>query len=184
MRREVKIFNSRIDYSVEYRNVKYPRLEFRTGDLILILPENYKDEKGLLKKHEKWIFRKQKAIESALKLSKKKNLDRKSLEETKKIISKFCLENKEKINKISFRNMKSKWASCSKNGTLTFNKNLRFLPKNLIKYVVFHEITHLKEKKHNPKFWKLISREFKNYKAKEKDLFIYWFLIQKRQLNL
>ncbi len=181
MKKEVKTFNSRIDYDVEYRKVRYPRLEFRTGDLILILPENYNNEKSLLKNHERWILRKQKAIESALKLSKNKKLEEKSLEDTKKLILKFCAETKEKVNKITFKQMKSKWASCSNKRSLMFNKDLRFLPKSLIKYVVFHEITHFKEKKHNEKFWRLISRKFKNYKNKEKDLFIYWFLIQKRK---
>ena len=50
MKKEVKTFNSKIDYPIEYRNVKYPRLEFRAGSLIFILPKNYKDEKILLKK--------------------------------------------------------------------------------------------------------------------------------------
>ena len=79
--------------------------------------------------------------------------------------------------------MKSKWASCSIKKNLTFNTLLRYLPNFLIKYVVFHEITHLKEKKHNERFWKIIKKEFKDYQKKEKELLIYWFLIQKNNLK-
>lgn len=39
------------------------------------------------------------------------------------------------------------------------------------------------EKRHNSNFWKLIKMEFKDYEKKEKDLLIYWFLIQKRKLK-
>lgn len=182
MKKEDKVFNSSVKYGVAYRNVKYPRLEFRTGMLNLILPQNYKGENRLLQSHKKWILSKDKAIKQAIKLSKNKKIKEKTEEEFKK----FALDYHEKHSKIakarkvSFKKMKSKWGSCSSKGVLTFNTLMRFLPKHLIEYVVFHEMMHIKERKHNQKFWSLISKKYKNYKAKEKDLFIYWFLIQNR----
>jgi len=86
------------------------------------------------------------------------------------------------LNQVYFRKMKSKWGSCSKRKNLTINTLLKYLPTNLIEYVVFHEITHLKEKKHNERFWRIVSKKFKNYEEMEKNLFIYWFLIQQRKL--
>lgn len=182
MKNRIKLFNSRVKYSVDYRNVKYPRLEFRTGMLNLILPQNYKGEDRLLQSHEGWILGKDKVIKQAINLSKNKELKERSEEEFKKIVLNCHEEysNLAKAKKISFKNMKSKWGSCSSGGILTFNNLMRFLPKHLIKYVIFHEMMHLKERKHNQKFWGLISKKYKNYKAKEKDLFIYWFLIQNR----
>jgi len=79
------------------------------------------------------------------------------------------------INKIFFRMMKTKWASCSKKRNLTINKLMKYLPEKLLKYIVFHEIAHLKQKKHNDIFWEIISRKFNNYEDLEKELFIYWF---------
>ena len=80
--------------------------------------------------------------------------------------------------------MKTKWASCSKKRNLTINTLMKFLPDYLIEYIIFHEIAHLKERKHNENFWKIVSRKFKNYEEMEKELFIYWFLIWKKNLYI
>ena len=183
MKKEIKIFNSEVEYQTEYRSVRYPRLEFRTGNFMLILPEKYDGEDKLLHNHKKWILKKHRAINSALLASKKRKLNNLSIPDLKKMIIAY-IENNSKLAKpktISFRTLKSKWGSCSTSKTLTFNTLLRHLPPSLIKYVVYHEMMHLKEKKHNSSFWRLVSKKFKNYKSKEKDLFIYWFLIQDRK---
>jgi len=103
------------------------------------------------------------------------------LENPKRIelIAKDIAEHFKNINNIYFRRMKSKWGSCSLNENLTINTFLKCLPYNLIEYVVFHEMIHLIERKHNGHFWKIISKKFDNYEEKEKELFEYWFLIQK-----
>jgi hypothetical protein len=67
-----------------------------------------------------------------------------------------------------FGRMKSKWASCSPRGNLTVNTLLKFLPADLIEYVVYHEIAHLIEKRHDQRFWKMIKRRFKDYREKER----------------
>lgn len=85
-----------------------------------------------------------------------------------------------KLNKIYFRTMKTKWASLSGKRNLTINKLMKDLPEHLLNYIIFHEIVHLKEKKHNDKFWKRISRKFDNYQDLEKDLFVYWFQVANR----
>lgn len=182
MKKEVKTFNSSIQYTTDYRNVKYPRLEFRTGRLNLILPHNYEEEDKLLKVHKSWIIKKQKSINSALNKSKGRKLIKRDVESLKKIVLDYYERNahKFKAKKIQFRNMKSKWGSCSSDKTLTFNSFLRFLPLHLIQYVVYHEMVHLKERKHNLAFWNILSKKFKNYQSKEKDLFVYWFLVQER----
>ena len=54
--------NHYIDYDVDFRNIKYPRLEFKTGQLILILPERFGDDKDVIKKHEEWIYKKNSQI--------------------------------------------------------------------------------------------------------------------------
>jgi hypothetical protein len=76
--------------------------------------------------------------------------------------------------------MNSKWASHSRNGNLTLNGELRFLPKNLIEYVIFHEMAHSIERKHNERFWKTVERRFKNHQEIENKLLVYWFLIKEK----
>jgi hypothetical protein len=75
--------------------------------------------------------------------------------------------------------MKTKWASHSKNNNLTVNTLLKYLPNDVIEYIIYHEITHSLERKHNERFWRLINKKFPDYETKEKDLLTYWFLIQK-----
>jgi hypothetical protein len=55
-----KDFN--IEYTLAYRNVKHPRLEFKTGTLLLILPKSYKSEKETLEKYKHWISKKESVI--------------------------------------------------------------------------------------------------------------------------
>ena len=75
--------------------------------------------------------------------------------------------------------MKTKWASYSQKGNLTINALLKYLPERLVRYVVFHEMIHSIEKRHNENFWKIITKKYINYEEMEKALLMYWFLIQR-----
>jgi len=177
-----------LEYTVAYRNVKHPRLEYKTGTLLLILPKSSKDEKQTLEKYNKWIQKKELAIRKALEEAQAKNLNLNRTDKELKNLIRALAENYQtelntKINRIYFRKMKTKWASHSKNGNLTVNTLLKYLPQDTIEYIIYHEITHSIERKHNENFWNLINRKHPNYQNKEKNLLTYWFLIQKTQAN-
>jgi predicted metal-dependent hydrolase len=69
-----------------------------------------------------------------------------------------------KYNKISIKNQKSRWASCSKNGNLNFNLLLIAAPSNVIDYVMIHELMHLIEFDHSHQFWQLVKEADPDYK--------------------
>jgi predicted metal-dependent hydrolase len=69
-----------------------------------------------------------------------------------------------KYNKISIKNQKSRWASCSKNGNLNFNLLLVAAPSNVIDYVMIHELMHLIEFDHSQQFWQLVKEADPDYK--------------------
>ncbi len=184
MGKQVRISDSTINYEIVHRNIKYPRLEFKTGKMLLVLPKGYTDYGDLIEKHQDWIFKRSSEIAAALEQAQKKKLDLERTDQELKQMIASIVENissdlKININNIYFRRMKSKWGSCSPDKNLTINTHLKYLPDNLIEYVIFHEMIHLKERKHNELFWKIISTKFNNYEEKEKELFEYWFLIQK-----
>jgi predicted metal-dependent hydrolase len=56
---------------------------------------------------------------------------------------------------IRLRDTSSRWGSCTSSGTLSFSWRIMMAPGPVINYLVAHEVAHLKEMNHGPKFWKL-----------------------------
>jgi predicted metal-dependent hydrolase len=171
-----------IPYDVSFRDVKYPRLEFTTGRLLIVLPLNSKPE-TIWDKHKVWVEKKMHFINDCLNHAVDRQLINREDDKFKKLIyvntKKAESEFKVKFNSIYFRKMKTKWASLSSRKSLTINTLMRYLPDYLIKYVVYHEAAHLIEKRHNGRYWELIEKRFKNYQKMEREMFLYWFKIKK-----
>ena len=75
MDKKARIKGKDISYQSVYRNVKHPRLEFKTGNLLLIIPRNWKEtEEDLINKHQRWIYNKHVLISTALKDGRRKRL--------------------------------------------------------------------------------------------------------------
>ena len=70
----------------------------------------------------------------------------------------------DRVNRVSIKNTKSRWGSCSKKGNLNFNYKIALLSQELADYVIVHELCHLGEFNHSKKFWKLVSLTIPNYK--------------------
>ncbi|MDD2361430.1 MAG: SprT family zinc-dependent metalloprotease [Oscillospiraceae bacterium] len=73
-----------------------------------------------------------------------------------------------RFGRITIRNQVSRWGSCSNKGNLNFNCLLMLMPPDVIDYVVVHELCHLKELNHSPKFWNEVGRVLPDYKVSKK----------------
>ena len=74
------------------------------------------------------------------------------------------------IKRVSIRNQKTRWGSCSKKGNLNFHHAIVQLPSPLADLVIVHELCHLREFNHSKKFWDLVSQTIPNYKELKKSL--------------
>jgi predicted metal-dependent hydrolase len=59
---------------------------------------------------------------------------------------------------LTIRNQRTRWASCSQAGVMSFNWRLLLAPEPVLDYVVWHEVCHLEIMDHSPRFWALVSR--------------------------
>jgi predicted metal-dependent hydrolase len=69
-----------------------------------------------------------------------------------------------KAERLTMRNQRSRWGSCSSKGWLSFNWRLVLAPHDVLDYVVVHEVCHLVEHHHGPAFWQLVESRRPNYR--------------------
>jgi predicted metal-dependent hydrolase len=77
------------------------------------------------------------------------------------------------FNKLTCRNNKSRWGSCSWGNNISLNIHLMRLPAHLIDYVILHELCHIKEKNHSESFWKHLETVCPNSKQYRKEMKAY-----------
>jgi len=70
---------------------------------------------------------------------------------------------KNKIQKISFKDTKTRWGSCSSKGSIMLNWRLIMAPPSVYKYVIIHELSHLDHMNHGHLFWKLVGELHPSY---------------------
>jgi predicted metal-dependent hydrolase len=69
------------------------------------------------------------------------------------------------VTRISVRNQRWRWGSCSPTGHICLNWRLVQMPDEIRDYVMIHELMHLKRLDHSPKFWKLVAQACPNYQS-------------------
>ena len=82
-----------------------------------------------------------------------KNLAEEELTNTANL---YCNKLGVSYSKIKLRDPRSRWGSCSINGNLMFSWRIIMAPKNIIRYLVAHEVAHLQHFNHSKDFWKTV----------------------------
>jgi predicted metal-dependent hydrolase len=73
-----------------------------------------------------------------------------------------------KYTRITLRDQRSRWGSCSSKGSLSFNWRLVLAPHDVLDYVVVHEVCHLVELNHGAAFWKLVEKRRPKYRESKR----------------
>lgn len=71
-------------------------------------------------------------------------------------------------NRITIRDQKTRWGSCSAKGTLSFNWRLMLAPPAILDYVVVHELCHLTHMNHSAAFWHAVETVYPDYRTARK----------------
>ena len=73
-----------------------------------------------------------------------------------------------KPGRITVRDTTSRWGSCSARGSLSFSWRLILAPPDVLDYVAAHEVAHLKQMNHSPRFWRHVEALIPDYEAPRK----------------
>jgi predicted metal-dependent hydrolase len=83
------------------------------------------------------------------------------------------------VKRVSIRNQRWRWGSCSRNGHICLNWRLVVMPEDVRDYVLIHELMHLKRLDHSPAFWKLVAAACPDYESAR-----HWLRINHRLLDV
>ena len=72
--------------------------------------------------------------------------------------------------RVSIRSQKSRWGSCSSNGTISLNDQLLFMPPDTVDYLMIHELCHTRHMNHSAAYWHQVAQYVPNYKVHERVL--------------
>lgn len=157
-------------YEITYSKIKNVYIQIKDGKVIIKAPKRISK-----KELEKIIQNKKAWIEKSLEKSKQKQ-EKTALyteEQFKQIVEKNVNELIKTTglipNQIRIRNIKYAWGTCSPNKNITINYNLIKHSEQAIRYVILHELCHLKHMNHSKEFWNLVSTYMPEYKSIKKE---------------
>ena len=158
-------------------------LEVRPDGTVLVrIPNRLSDRelKKFVENHRDWILEKSRLVKTRkdtrkpIEATTPENLTPEEIERIKKKIGSrvkhYCMVMGVRVGRITIRNQKTRWGSCSSKGNVNFNYQLYYLPDELLDYVVVHELAHRRHMDHSPEFWAEVARYCPDYQECRKRL--------------
>lgn len=160
-----------IPYSLIRSNIKNVYIQIRNGNVIVKAPKRFLKSEidEIVRKKQNWI---EKNLQKAVKKQERK--ERYTKEEFIRLVEKNV---KELMNITSLRpkcvrvrEIRYAWGTCSSKQNITINQKLICYSEPTIRYVILHELCHLKYMNHSKEFWNLVETYMPEYKQIKKEL--------------
>lgn len=188
--------DERIDLITIFRKVRYNRIKIINSRKVLVVARDRIAAERIIKEKNRWIEKKIKQMREMERMAavangkcylfgEEKNISEviAAVRDCRKILFSHAVDYVSKLTEIppsiSIRAMHSRLGSYSiKNDEIKLSAYLSFLPKEMINYVIFHELTHRKIKHHGKEFWQAIAEKYPDWKEREKELDIWWIRVK------
>ena len=151
----------------------------RDGEVVVRSPFRTSERyiQAFVLEHRDWILKKQKEFEENLRKKaaepvltgeELKEIDRSAKTDIPVRVRHYAEILHVEYGRITIRNQKTKWGSCSSKGNLNFNCLLMLVPEYVRDYVVVHELCHRKEMNHSARFWNEVESMLPDYRTARK----------------
>ncbi|HKI74622.1 MAG TPA: SprT family zinc-dependent metalloprotease [Pseudomonadales bacterium] len=91
-----------------------------------------------------------------------------------KRVDRLCALTGLSYQKLQIRGQRSRWGSCSSNRTLSLNYKLMFLEPELVRYLIVHELSHLRVLNHSRRFWNVVAQYEPRWRLRDAQLGESW----------
>ncbi len=177
MQKEIEINNEKVVYTLrKSKRARRMRLTISCdGNLVVTLPNSLffgeSSAERAIREKAKWVidkleFFKQHQNKYFFRGSKKELLKYKNVAQELALrkMGYFNSFYNYSFSRVSIRNQKTRWGSCSRRGNLNFNYKIALLPERITDYIIVHELCHLGEFNHSKRFWNLVAKTIPDYK--------------------
>lgn len=159
-----------IKYELQYSKIKNIYIQIKNGKVMVKAPRRTtkKELDKIVTEKEKWI---EKTLEKEKIKQQKKPIytNQKFKELVEKNANQLIKETGLLPNKITLKQIKYAWGTCSSKRNITINIELIKYSENAIRYVILHELCHLKYMNHSKEFWDLVETYMPNYKQTKQE---------------
>lgn len=174
-------------FRVVVRRVRHSRIQFGEEGPVLVLPPGT-NPLAVLERKRSWILKTRDRLSERLAAAGRLSLFNRSWEELRELVAGFVSEYSRILavapGEIKYRKMSRRWGSCRSDGVITLNRRLCYLPERLVAYVVFHELLHLRLRRHDARFRQMMRDQFSDARARDAELEIYGYRILYRSSPL
>ena len=141
------------------------------GDLRVTIPRGGSKAEALrfVERHRAWAERQRaRVLETRRPAAVDRELRTRAAQELPPQILALAAGHGLAVHRVTIRNQRSRWGSCSPRGHITLNFRLMLMPPDVREYILIHELMHLKQPNHSIRFWRLVEAACPGFRQAER----------------